>query len=90
MIVYKSQGGNLAAPTPNAVGISDDKRFVIHQEMIMFQKVSDSNPRTMFNGVIVIPKGYRRMGPNDELILRTVAPGVSVNWCVQCHYKEFR
>jgi len=90
MIIYKNQGGNIAAPTPNAVGIDDNKRFVIHQEMVMMQQVTNSNPRTVFNGVIVLPRGYRRFGPNDELDIRTVAPGVTINGCLQIHYKEFR
>ena len=90
MICYKSPGGNLAAIAPNTVGGNDNKRFVIHQEMVMFQKVSNSNPRTVFNGVIVIPKGMRRFAPNDQLLLRFVAPGVNGDVCIQCHYKEFR
>ncbi len=90
LIIYKNPGGNLADINPNAVGIDDNKRFVIHQEMIMFQQVTNSNPRTIFNGVIVIPRGYRRFGPNDLLTMRTTSPGTSTNVCLQCHYKEFR
>ncbi len=88
--IVKNPGNNLTFPAANLVGADDNKRYVIHQEMVMFQKVSDSNPRTVFNGVIVIPKGYRRFGPNDTLIIRLTSPGVSVNYCIQCHYKEFR
>ncbi len=90
MIVMKNPGGSLSAVAPNTVGSNDNKRFVIHQEMLMLQQIHDSNPRTLFNGVIVIPRGYRRFGPNDTLQLRILAPGVDVNYCVQCHYKEFR
>ncbi len=90
MIVMKNPGANLAAMVPNAVGANDNKRFVIHQEMLMLQQIHDSNPRTLFNGVIVIPRGYRRFGPGDTLQLRILAPGVDLNYCVQCHYKEFR
>ncbi len=90
MIVYKNPGGNILGPTPNTVGANDNKRFVIHQEMIMFQQQTGSNPRTVFNGVISIPRGYRRFGPNDTLNIRFLAPGVSINACFQCHYKEFR
>ncbi len=89
-IIFKNPGGNISNPIPNAVGSNDDKRYVIHQEMVMFQKVAPSNPRTLFNGVIVIPRGYKRFGPNDSLILRMTVPGVAVDFCVQCHYKEFR
>ncbi len=95
MAVWKNPGGNLANVAPNTVGANDNKRFVIHQEMVMLQKepTADSlggNPRTLFNGVIVIPRGYRRFAPNDLLTISVLSPGVDVDVCLQCHYKEFR
>ncbi len=90
LMVWKNPGGNIVPPVPNAVGINDNKRFIIHQEMIMLQMVDNSNPRTLFNGVIVLPKGYRRFAPNDALELHIFSPGVELNGCIQCHYKEFR
>lgn len=90
LIIWKNPGGNLANIVPNTVGSNDNKRYVIHQEMVMFQRVTNSNPRTIFNGVIVLPKGYRRFGPNDELTLSTLAPGVNTDQCFQSHYKELR
>ncbi len=90
LIVFKNPGDNITTPAPNQVGLDDNKRFVIHQEMIMFQEQTGSNPRTVFNGVIAIPRGYRRFGPNDKLEIAYLAPGVSVNICHQAHYKEFR
>jgi len=91
--VGKNPGGNVTLPVPNVVGISDNKRFVIHQEMVMLQKFDAdvaANPRTLFNGVIVIPRGYRRFGPNDTLQVSFLAPGSNIDVCLQCHYKEFR
>ncbi len=90
IMVAKNPGNNLTFPNPNIVGSDDNKRFVIHQEMVMLQQVNNSNPRTLFNGVIAIPRGYRRMGPNDRLIANIFSPGVNLNICLQCHYKEFR
>ncbi len=90
MYVFKNPGGNLTGPPANTVGSDDNKRYVIHQEMVMFQQVTNSNPRTLFNGVIVIPRGYKRFGPNDVLQLVMHTPGVAINFCIQCHYKEFR
>ncbi len=90
LIVAKNPGNNLAIPSPNVVGASDNKKYVIHQEMVMLQQVTNSNPRTIFNGVIVIPRGYRRNGPDDLLLLKLLSPGTTMNFCVQCHYKEFR
>ncbi len=90
MIIGKNPGGNLTLPNPNVVGASDNKKYIIHQEMVMMQAQDNSNPRTLFNGVIVIPRGYRRFGPNDLLTMRTFSPGVEIQVCLQCHYKEFR
>jgi len=90
MNISKNPGGNIALPPPNTVGTSDAKRFVIHQEMVMLQKQVAGNPRTIFNGVIVLPRGYRRFGPNDKLQFQILSPGVNIDFCLQSHYKEFR
>ncbi len=92
MIITKNPGGNITIPTANAVGLNDNKRYVIHQEMVMLQNAVAGNPRTLFNGVIVIPKGFRRFGPNDTLVVSTFVPtgANDTNVCMQMHYKEFR
>ncbi len=90
MMVFKSPGGSIGLNNPNTIGTDKDKRYVIHQEMVMLQMVDNSNPRSLFNGVITIPRGYSRMGPSDLLIVRIFSPGVELNFCLQCHYKEFR
>ncbi len=90
MMVFKNPGNNLMMPNANAIGASDNKRFVIHQEMVMMERKVNGNPRTLFNGVIVIPRGYRRFGPDDALTLAIFSPGVDIDACFQCHYKEFR
>ncbi len=90
MFLFKNPGANFTAPTANVIGSSDLKKYVFHQEMIMFQQQDGSNPRTLFNGVIRIPRGYRRNGPDDNISVLFLAPGVNIQVCVQCHYKEFR
>ncbi len=92
MSVVKNPGNNITGPDPSAVGIDDNKRFVIHQEMIMMSgDAGNGLPRPLFNGVIVIPRGYRRFGPNDQLILQLITKGTVVaDMCMQSHYKEFR
>ncbi len=88
--IFKNPGGNLTIPAANTVGTNDNKKYVIHQEMVMLQQQTNSNPRTLFNGVIAIPRGYRRFAINDTLVISILAPGVNLNICFQCHYKEFR
>ncbi len=91
MTIVKNPGGNITEPIPNAVGASDNKRFVIHQEMVMLENTGrGGNPRTLFNGVVAIPKGYRRFAPNDLLVCSVFSPAVNMVVCIQCHYKEFR
>ncbi len=86
----KNPGGNIAPPAPNVVGASDNKRFVIHQEMVMLEKKVSGNPRTLFKGVVVIPRGYRRFAPDDRLTVTILSPGVNLDLCMQSHYKEYR
>ncbi len=91
MFVWKNPGGNLTRPNANTVGLNDNKKHVIHQEMTMIEnKGQGSNARTIFNGVIVIPKGMRRFGPNDALQVIFLSPALNTVICIQCHYKEFR
>ncbi len=94
LAVMKNPGNNLisaSVPEPNAVGANDNKKFVIHQEMIMMSGDAGSGqPRVLFNGVIKIPKLYTRNGPSDRLQLLLLTPTVLADFCVQCHYKEFR
>ncbi len=91
MIVWKDQGQNLTQPNANAVGSNDNKRLVIHQEMTMIEnKGQGSNARTIFNGVVVIPKGMRRMAPNDRWNVAVLCPALATAVCLQAHYKEFR
>ncbi len=90
MMVWKDPGGNLTPPSANAVGGNDNKRYVFHQEMIMLENSKGGNPRVLFNGVIAIPKHFRRCAPDDDIVVTLLSPSVDIAICVQCHYKEFR
>ncbi len=91
MAIYKNPGGNLTVITPQNVGSNDNKRFVIHQEMVMIQNAGQGSiPRVLFNGVIAIPRGYRRMGPNDTLMMAIFSASLDIAFCYQSHFKEFR
>ncbi len=88
--IYKNQSGLIPAQNPNVIGSSTNKKFYIHQEMVMLQRLINGNPRTFFKGVIAIPKHFRRFAVLDSLIVSVFSPGVDLDVCLQCHYKEFR
>ncbi len=95
MCVFKNPGGNLAALgfDPRSIGSNDNKRFVFHQEMIMLSETINTLPRIVFQGVIKIPKGFCRMGPNDKISMNLVMGSnslIDADWCMQAHFKEFR
>ncbi len=90
MYVLKNPGNNLVSVNGNVVGSSDIKKFVIHQDMIMLEKNTTGLPRVLFKGVVRLPRGYRRFGTQDELSLILFSPGVTVDFCQQCIYKEYR
>ena len=93
MIVYKNPGSNIAiaqVPNANNTGISDFKKQIFHTEMIMTEKNTTAIPRTLFKGVLMIPKHFRRQGPNDEIVIQLFSPGIDFEFCVECIYKEFR
>ncbi len=90
MLVMKKPADAIAPPTLNAVGASDLKRYVIHQEMVMIENSKGGNSKTIFNGVIKFPKGYIRNGPDDKWVVSFLCPQIDIVVCIQCHYKEFR
>ena len=98
-LVYKNPGNQVPVPDPSNIGISPRRKFVIHQEMMMVDPVGpaasspSSFPRTMFKGVILIPKRYQRFGDGDKLtfVIQNALGETNgqTDWCVQCIYKEF-
>jgi len=95
MAVQKSPGNSIPIVNPNSVGTNDNRKWIIHQEMVMVAGLVDQQiPRTMFQGVISIPQKMRRFGVDDNLTVSFQhdsgeTTGIT-NVCVQCIYKEFR
>ena len=90
MAVFKNPGSNIISfPNANAFGTSDQKKLVFHQEMTMTEKNTTAIPRTLFKGVIRIPKHMQRMGADDEVVVQLFSPGVTMDACLQCIYKHY-
>ncbi len=79
---------NASYPNGNVVGTSDLRKMVFHQEMIMTEKNTTAISRTMFRGVIGIPKKFRRLGIRDKIIISFFTPGVNFDVCFQAIYIE--
>ncbi len=93
MMIYKNPGANILAaqiPNANAVGPSDFKKQVFHQEMVMTEKNTTAIARTLFRGVIKVPRVYQRMGYNDLIEVQLFAPGVTFEACLQAIYKDYK
>ncbi len=97
MGVFKNPANDLSIPVLDLVGASDRRRFFIHQDMIMLTPLDVTNgvafPRTLFKGVIRIPRGFKRNGLSDKLqvILQHRSGEVTqtTRFCIECIYKEF-
>ncbi len=93
MYLYGNPGNNIgvaSVPKGNVTGSSDFKKMIFHTEMIMTEKNTTAIPRTLFKGVITIPRKFRRQGIDDTINLLLYSPGVTWDYCVQCIYKEYR
>jgi len=96
MYVYKNPSNELPQPPVDAIGVSNKRKFVIHQEMMMldFKGTTSGFPRTLFKGVIKIPKQYQRNGVNDRLQVvlghRPAETTQLTEFCLQCIYQEYR
>ncbi len=94
MILYKNPGSNIAAgsiPNANVTGSADFKRQIFHTEMAMLSNISATQiPTTLFKGVLKVPRTFQNFRVNDEIVLQLFSPGVNIEFCVECIYKEFR
>ncbi len=90
LIVYKNPSNALTLPNGNVVGSSDVKKIIFHQEMIMAEKNTTAIPRTLFKGVLRVPRHMQRMGQDDRIEIQLYAPGTTWDFCVQAIYKEIR
>ncbi len=83
---------NNSYPDVNAIGTSNFRKQVFHQEMAMLSDANDSIPTTLFKGVLKIPRKASRLGIDDKIIVFVGTPvgGPEVDACVQCIYKEVR
>ncbi len=88
-LLWKRKAGQSANPNPASAGTSILRSQIIHQEKGLAGS-ADGTPMA-FKGVIVIPRGMRRMAAEDswELHLSNTDTTNDVNFCVRAIYKSF-
>ncbi len=90
MMIYKNPGNNIATiPDANVIGVSDFKKQVFHQDMTMTEKNTTAIPRSLFKGVLKIPRHMQRMAAGDKVVIALLAPGTSYDYCIQAIYKHY-
>lgn len=85
--IHTAQGGT--SPTPGQTGTSQLRNQIIHEEKGLAGS-GDGTPMA-FKGVIVIPRGMRRMREGDEwrIVLRSEDNTSDGQFCVKAIYKSF-
>ena len=87
----KLRGGQVVSdlPNPGETGVSDLRNQIIHEEKGV--PGSEDGSPMVFKGVIVIPKGMRRMRSGDQwvAIFRSAGAGDDANFCIKSIYNSF-
>jgi len=86
--IIKTRSGQTTVPNASQVGLSDLRNQVFHQEKGLAGS-GDGTPMA-FKGVIVVPKGMRRMREGDQFeIVINLTTTESARFCLRAIYKSF-
>ncbi len=87
---HEGQTGGSVKPTPGNTGISKVRNQIIHEEKGV-PGSGDGTPM-VFKGVIVVPRGMRRVREGDfwEIRLGAINAANDMQFCVKAIYKSFR
>ncbi len=85
----QTTGGGGTFPVPGNTGLSDVRNQIFHEEKGLSGS-ADGTPMA-FKGVIVVPRGMRRMREGDKffIALRSADNVNDANFCVKAIYKSF-
>ncbi len=86
--ISKNPSDSLTMPAPTAVAGNENRRFVFHQERGL--AANTSGTPMVFKGVIKVPRGFQRMGRDDNWAVRLVINGEAGFFCLQAIYKFYQ
>jgi len=76
-------------PVPGATGGHPNRKYILHEEKGIPGNASDGAYPLTWKGVVVIPKGRRRMAEDDIIELRVRGADI-YNQCSKAIYKFYR
>ncbi len=87
--IIKTHGDQTTLPTPGFTGNSDVRNQIFHEEKGLAGS-ADGTPM-VFKGVIMVPRGMRRMREGDKfiIVLRNGDSTNDANFCVKAIYKSY-
>ncbi len=85
--IWKNPSNGLTPPDPTNTGVSDQRRFILHEEKGIFA-TQDGTPM-VFKGVIRIPPRMRRIGDQDRIQVVIQTENDTAEFCIQAIYKWF-
>ena len=85
--LFKNPGANLTAPAPLSVGSSNEKRFVVKQWRAMIMANADGNNPFHWEGWLLVPKKFQRMGTDDIwALVHACSSGVTGHISIEYSY----
>ncbi len=90
LYLFKNPGNNLTAPNPFVAGTSNEKKFIFRSWQFMTMRNQDGNPPNHWEGWLMIPKRYQRMGTDDVLELIHQTSSAAGHISAQFIYKWYR
>ncbi len=67
MYLFKNPGSNLTIPSATFWGTSNEKKFIFKTWHFMIMRNQDGNMPFHWEGWVKVPRGYKRMGANDQI-----------------------
>ncbi len=89
--LFKNPGANLTPPTPGSEGASNEKKFVFKTYAGMIMRNQDGNAPLHWEGWVMIPKRYQRMGTDDTIeLVQSVTASLTGHFFNKSIYKWYR
>ncbi len=89
--LMKNPGNNLTPPVPISWGTSNEKKFIFRSWKFMIMRNQDGNTPFHWEGWIIVPKRYQRMGIDDVILIAVAnTAALTGHFSLEAIYKWYR